>query len=115
MSHLSPKDEEPKGKIYQFFTKQDNTNTARAKWLAAVRPEYDTFWEVILSQTYPEDCPLNKAVLVLDMIPIVRFLNPQALMMIHQHEMFRDRLNHLMVIGLDNQHWATTRHKFYYE
>ena len=104
MVHLPPKDQEPKGRIYQFSTKQDDINAARAKWLAAIWPECDLFWEILLSQTYPEDCPLNKAVLVLDMIPIVRFLNPQALMMIHEHKMYRDRLNHLIVIGLDNQH-----------
>ena len=115
MVNLSPKDQEPTGRIYKFFSKQDNVTTARAKWFAAVRPEYELFWETLLSDIHVQDISLDTAVIMFDMVMIVRFLNPQAIAMVHNHTNYRNKLNELIMIGMTNANWATTRHQFYYK
>ena len=49
MDYLLPKDEEPKGRIYNFFHKSDDSLTARYKWYAAIKNNYKKFYETILN------------------------------------------------------------------
>lgn len=115
MNQLLPKDTPPKGAIFNFFSKKDDINTARKKWYAAIKFEYDLFWEVFLSAKELEDYELQTQLMIYDVLSIIKFISPGSIAMIYNHPEFLHRLNSFVKFGKKGRHMVTTRHKFYYE
>ena len=63
---LHPRDQEPEGRLFGFFSKNENIATGRYKWLAALKKEYKTFWKTILNETSLEN--IDKTILVMKSI-----------------------------------------------
>lgn len=42
-------DKEPKGRIFEIFSKQDTIEVARRKWLCAIKQDYIWFWDILHS------------------------------------------------------------------
>ena len=60
---------------------------------------------------------INNATIVLfyDILPIVKFINPQAIHMIYNHVNYMSRLNKIINKATDVEAFVETRHKFYYK
>ena len=68
---LHPKDSVPQGKLFDYFTKDDNVGTARYKWLAAIKKEYKIFWKTLLNEVRPENMDKTILVMIHDLVPVV--------------------------------------------
>ena len=112
---LLPVDSEPEGKLFQFFSIKDDINTARQKWYAAIKKEYKSFWKTVISEIPIET--INNATIVLyyDILPIIKFINPQAIHMIYNHVNYSSRLNKIINKATEVEAFVETRHKFYYK
>ena len=115
MDHLLPIDEEPRGKFYQFFSKEDDLVTARQKWFCAIKDNYKKFYEILLG---PEDIAkitIKDTVMMYDILDIMNFINPVVMYQIHHHPYYMERLENIINIGEENRFLTITRHPFYYE
>ena len=116
MDYLLPSDQEPQGLIYQFFHKTDDVETARQKWYAAIKKDYNRFFEVLLSPycvlttATHEDC-----IMMYDLEDIVRFINPVAMEQVYSTPKLLSRLESICSRGRINANNCSSRHPFLYE
>ena len=59
MDQLLPKDTPPRGTLFNYFNKKDDVNTAKKKWYAAIKNDYEQFWQTLLSPQVPEDMSID--------------------------------------------------------
>ena len=112
---LHPKDNVPQGRLFDFFSKDNNVITARYKWLATLKKEYKIFWKSLLDEVRPEDTDKTILVVINDLVPVVEFINPRAMHMIYNHVNYPARLNELLSSAAQHKHFVSTRHRFYYK
>ena len=117
MDYLLPKDEEPKGRIYNFFHKHNDSLTARYKWYAAIKNNYNKFYKTILGplDVTEDDLDYDLLVMIKDIVYIMIFINPQAMLMLMKNNTYRTKLNKIIDIAHENHHHTTSRHDFFYE
>ena len=112
---LLPNDGPAEGKVFKFFSMQDDINTARQKWYAAIKKEYKSFWKTVISEIPIESLDSSTLVLFNDILPIIKFINPQAIHMIYNHVNYMVRLNKIINKATEVEPFVQCRHKFYYE
>ena len=115
MKNLSPIDQEPKGKIFNYFNKYDNVETARFKWLSAIKNDYIWFWRIL--HDFSSDFYLSSqdSVKFQDLIDIIKFINPRAWHLALLDPIYSKRIAKMVEKARFCEHWIVSRHKFYYE
>ena len=116
MDYLLPKDEPPKGRLYNYFHKDNDSLTARYKWYAAIKNNYKKFYQTVLADIDDIDTIDDEDVVMMkDIIYIMIFINPTAMLMLIKDMKYRWKLNSIISAAYRKHYFVATRHEFFYE